>query len=84
VLLDAGADVNAISRNEMQVQPLHSAAARGDVETCEILLANGANPSGAQHGGWTPLDAAVAQGNEPLAALLRASGATLSGNQLPT
>jgi uncharacterized protein len=31
VLLDAGAHVDAVARNAMQVQPMHSAAALGDV-----------------------------------------------------
>jgi hypothetical protein len=31
VLVEAGSDVGAVARNEMKVQPLHSAAANGDV-----------------------------------------------------
>ena len=38
LLLDAGADVNAVSANPMQVQPLHSAAAGGHREVCRVLL----------------------------------------------
>lgn len=59
VLLEAGADVHAVARNEMQVQPLHSGSALGDVEACRLLLGAGADPNAAQHGGWTPLDEAV-------------------------
>jgi uncharacterized protein len=84
VLLEAGADVHAVARNEMQVQPLHSGAALGDVEACRLLLDAGADPNAAQHGGWTPLDEAVITKNEPLAALLRERGGQLSGNPLPT
>ena len=84
VLLEAGADVHAVARNEMQVQPLHSGAALGDVEACRLLLDAGADPNAAQHGGWTPLDEAVITKNEPLAVLLRARGGRLSGNPLPT
>src|SRR5262249_49598794 len=37
-LLAAGSDAQAVSRNDMRVQPLHSAAALGDVEACRALL----------------------------------------------
>jgi ankyrin repeat protein len=84
VLIEAGADVNAVARNEMEVQPLHSAAASGNAETCELLLLAGADPNGRQHGGWTPLDEAMITKNERMAALLTQHGGALSGNQLPT
>src|SRR5213078_4189277 len=59
-LLQAGADPNAVARNEMQVQPLHSAAAAGevgDVEAAHLLLQAGADPNARQQGEFTPLDA---------------------------
>jgi ankyrin repeat protein len=80
--IDAGADVGAVARNAMQVQPLHSAAANGHVESCRLLLEAGANPNAQQQGGYTPLDAAEHAGKSELAALLRAYGAQLSGNKL--
>jgi ankyrin repeat protein len=83
VLIGAGADVNAVARNDMQVQPLHSAAAHGSVESVEQLLVAGADPNGRQNGGWTPLDEAIITKNEPMAVLMREHGAELSGNQLP-
>jgi ankyrin repeat protein len=46
VLLDAGAEPNAVADNPMRVQPLHSAAALGDVEACRLLIAAGADPNG--------------------------------------
>jgi ankyrin repeat protein len=81
--IDAGADVGAVARNDMQVQPLHSATAQGNVESCRLLLEAGANPNATQQGGFTPLDAAEHAGNTELAALLREYGAQRSGNQLP-
>jgi uncharacterized protein len=84
VLVEGGADVNAVARNEMKVQPLHSAAASGSSETCELLLLAGADPNGRQHGGWTPLDEALITKNERLERLLRERGGQPSGNQLPT
>jgi uncharacterized protein len=83
LLIDAGADVGAISRNDKQVQPLHSAAANGDVDACRLLLEAGANPSAQQQGGYTPLDEAVHAKKKELAALLREYGAQRSGNDLP-
>lgn len=58
LLLERGADVAAVARNPMQVQPLHSAVAGRDVESARLLLAAGADPDARQHGGWTPLMAA--------------------------
>jgi ankyrin repeat protein len=75
VLLDAGADVAAVARGELTVQPLHSAVAAGALEVCAVLLAHGADPD-ARHAGYTPLEAALHAGNEPLAGLLLAHGAT--------
>jgi ankyrin repeat protein len=84
LLLDAGADVGAISRNEMQVQPLHSAAASGNVDACRLLLEGGANPSAQQQGGYTALDEAEHTKNNALASLLRDYCAQRSGNKLPS
>jgi ankyrin repeat protein len=82
-LITAGSDVAAVARNDMRVQPLHSAAALGEVEVSRLLLDAGADPNASQQGGWTPLDEAVITKNEALAALLRDHGGRLSGNPLP-
>ena len=83
ILLEAGSEVGAVARNDMQVQPLHSGAALGDVDACRLLLDGGAGANATQHGGWTPLDEALITKNEALAALLREHGGQLSGNPLP-
>ena len=83
VLLDAGADPNTVSDNEMRVQPLHSGAANGNVEACELLIAAGADVNGQQAGGWTPLDEAMITKNDALADTLQRAGGELSGNELP-
>ena len=72
-LLGAGADPNAVARNAMEVQPLHSATAAGgtgDVEAARLLLEAGADPAARQQGGFTPMDAAQHAGNTAMIDLL--------------
>ena len=75
-LLAAGADPAAVAANAMRVQPLHSAAAARDLETCRVLLEAGAPPDAAQHQGWTTLMSAGRHGWDALAELLLAHGAS--------
>jgi uncharacterized protein len=78
-LIDAGADLEATSRNTefaLDARPLHSAAAGRQREVCRVLLEAGADPNAEQHGGFTPLGEAAQNGDAELAELLRAFGAT--------
>jgi ankyrin repeat protein len=72
LLLEHGADVNAVARNsELQVAPLHSAAAGGHPKLVTLLLEHGADPNARQGGGFTPLHAAAQNGDrESVEALL--------------
>lgn len=74
-LLEAGADPGAVSRNEMMVQPLHSAAAGRHVEVCRLLIAAGADVDAKQRHGFTPLHAAAQHGDVELVELLLSAGA---------
>ncbi len=79
LLLDAGADVNAPSRNAMQVMPLHSAVASRNrdaaTEVVRLLIDRGADVNASQAGGWTPLHQAASAGCPELVRLFLDRGA---------
>ena len=68
-LLQAGADVRAISRNSLANTPLHAATAGKHPDVALLLLDNGADPHVLDSGGHTP--ERIASENQ-LAAVLRA------------
>lgn len=74
-LLECDADVGAVARNPLRVQPLHSAAAGGHTAVARLLLEHGADPNARQEGGFVPLHAAAQAGNDELYELLLARGA---------
>jgi len=76
LLLDRGADVGAVAKNPMSVQPLHSAVAAGSLEVVAALLVAGADPNARQEGGLTPLMGAATEDPEgDMARLLKDHGA---------
>ncbi len=76
VLLQHGAQVEAISKNPQRNQPLHAALALGrNPETVRLLLAHGADPNATQVGGFTPLFSAASAGRQDLVDMLVESGA---------
>jgi uncharacterized protein len=84
VLLEGGADVNALSRNErIQTAAIHAAAAAegkgGEAtryELVELMLDHGADPNLEQAGGFRAIDAARQNGDARVEALLLERGAT--------
>ena len=80
LLIERGADVGAVARNPMSVQPLHSAVAGRDPDSVGLLLGAGADPSARQHGGWTPLMAARQHGDAEIERLLLDYGAVPPDN----
>ena len=87
ILLEAGADVNAVADNDMHVQPLHSAAAGRHLEVCRLLLAAGAEVDARQAGGFTALHAAAQNGDPELVELFLSAradpGATTDAGETP-
>lgn len=78
-LVDAGADLKAISENTTANTPLHAAlAGRGDEELISRLLAAGADADLATAEGYTPLHIAASRGNQRFCDMLIEHGATPS------
>ena len=70
ILIDAGAAVDAVAANPMQVMPLHSAASARNLEAARLLLEHGAPVNARQQGGWVPIHAAAQNGDRPMIELL--------------
>jgi len=75
VLLDAGADHAAVSRNDLGVTPLHAALAGNRLDAAGVLIERGADVNAPQAAGLTPLHYAARNNLEETARLLLARGA---------
>jgi ankyrin repeat protein len=75
LLLELGADPNAVASNGSRVTPLHSAVSARHRDMAGLLLALGASANAVQRGGWTPLHAAARNGDEAIVDLLLLRGA---------
>jgi ankyrin repeat protein len=76
LLLDRGADVEALSRHAtIQVRPLQTAAFVRDAELGRMLIEAGADPNGEAEGGFTALHSAAQNGDLAFARLLLEHGA---------
>lgn len=74
-LIAQNADVNAIARNQMNITPVHAAAANGNLTVLRALLGKGANVNAQQQGGFTTLHEAARTNNVALAQLCLEFGA---------
>lgn len=77
-LLENGANPNIGSRNEMKVNPIHSAVAARSIGITKLLIEFGANVNVKQNGGWTPLHQAASHGQIEIIELLITSGADIN------
>lgn len=76
VLIDEGADVEAMSRHPtIQVRPIHTAAFVGSAELGKILLEAGADPNSTAEGGFTALHSVAQNGDLAFTRLLLEHGA---------
>ena len=76
LLLERGADPNALSRNDaVKVPPLGTAAFVRSVTLARLLLDSGADVNGRGEGGFTALHSAAQNGDEALIRLLEERGA---------
>lgn len=76
MLLQHGAQVDAVAKNPQRNQALHTALALGrNTETVKLLLAHGSDPNAIQVAGFTPLFSAAAANRRDLAEMLIESGA---------
>jgi ankyrin repeat protein len=75
MLIARGADVQAISRNPMEVMPLHSAAAGRSRVAVEAVLDAAVDVDARSHGGFTALHDAAQNGDRAIVELLLDRGA---------
>lgn len=74
LLLDAGADVAAVSRNDQANTPLHASLPGRHYEIIEALLATGADVNASQAHSFTPLHEAALIGDPAMARMLLERG----------
>lgn len=74
-LLDAGADVLAVARNPMRIQPIHAAVASRNAASVRMLIDAGADVNARQQDDYTPLAAARQNGDGEIEAMLEEAGA---------
>src|SRR2546423_3697903 len=78
LLLDSGADINAVSKNEFTATPLQGAAAFQKLDLAAILIKRGANVNCHGEGGGTPLHEVAGNGQIEFAKLLLDYGAEIN------
>jgi ankyrin repeat protein len=82
LLLNRGAEINAASKNDQRVTPLHSALANPKNATvAQLLIDSGADLNARQSGGYTPLHYAAANGLEGIVRILITRSVDLSAKE---
>jgi ankyrin repeat protein len=75
LLLNRGADPEPVSRNDMAVRPINSAAGKPFTIVVHLLLDHGADADAAMTGGYRPLHAAAHNGQAAVVKVLLERGA---------
>lgn len=70
LLLDAGAEIQAVSRNSLGNTPLHAATAGKHAAVALLLIARGASGQAVDAGGYTPCQIATQNGLTDVVAVL--------------
>ena len=78
LLLDSGADINAVSKNKFVATPLQGAAVAKRIELARLLIARGAKLSPRGEGGDSPLHECAGNGAIEIARLLLDHGADIN------
>ncbi len=78
ILILAGANIGAYSKNSLRATPLQSAAAARQLSAARILLEHGADPNCKGEDGYTPLHEAAGTGQIELMRLLIKYGGEIS------
>lgn len=79
LLLNRGAEVDAVSANAFAMQPLHAAASQGHRVVVHLLLDHGADIDAPMAGGYRPLHSAADGGHPEVVQLLLDRGADPNG-----
>ena len=74
MLLEAGADVNAVSNNSLTNTPLHAATAGKHTDVALLLLDHGARTDSLDAGNYTPLQIATQNQLETVVVRMIAAG----------
>jgi ankyrin repeat protein len=75
-LVAEGADIHAVAKNAMSIQPLHAAVAGQSAEIVKLLIEHGADANARQQSGFTPLMAARQNNSKEIESLLLDAGAS--------
>ena len=78
LLLESGADINAVSKNKFVATPLQGAAVAKRIELARLLIARGAKLSPRGEGGDSPLHECAGNGAIEIARLLLDHGADIN------
>ncbi len=82
LLIEAGADVEAVNPQEEGMRPLHHCGEwMAPTTITELLLQHGADVNAKAGNGWTPLDYAIDRGRDEAVAYLRSRGGVESGRR---